>query len=281
MLLNYLMFWLMCLEAMICLLLSLPFGKTGAQRIVQFLSCHLGGKNSIASNTANIILAVVVILFLSNAHTCASYYMSDAMLSDGMRIRLLTAQRDLYITGFSLFLFLLLRLVYHSIETNIRLDKSLQAMRKQAEGASAGFKSLLEEQEVAKVKMQKLTSLIKSDTSDQEKDSEGKPILERLLDENSTFQTQLQLVEKEREQLKRQVEILQKQANGQNSAFMQLLEEKTLLVTKDTEKKLSVKEETIRKQAKDLTTLEQERDALKSQIQDYDFMFAEARKKAE
>lgn len=171
--------------------------------------------------------------------------------------------------------------MYHSIETNIRLDKSLQAMRKQAEGASAGFKSLLEEQEVAKVKMQKLTSLIKSDTSDQEKDSDGKPILERLLDENSTFQTQLQLVEKEREQLKRQVEILQKQANGQNSAFMQLLEEKTLLVTKDTEKKLSVKEETIRKQAKDLTTLEQERDALKSQIQDYDFMFAEARKKAE
>lgn len=283
MLLNYLMFWLMCVEALVCLLLSLPFGKTVAQKTVQFLSYHLGGKNPIATNTANIILAIVIILFLSNAHTCASYYTSDVMLSDGMRIRLLTAQRDLYITGFSLFLFLLLRLVYHSIETNIHLAKSLQAMRKQAEGASAGYKTLLEEQEVAKVKLQKLTALVKTDTSGAQEPSEGdgKPILERLLDENSILQTRLQLVEKEKEQANRQVEILQKQANGQNSAFMQLLEEKTLLVTKDTEEKLLKKEEVIRKQETDLKTLEQERDSLKSQIQDYDFMFAEARKKAE
>lgn len=38
--------------------------------------------------------------------TCYKHHHSDEVLSDGMRIRLLTAQRDMYISGFCLFLFL-------------------------------------------------------------------------------------------------------------------------------------------------------------------------------
>lgn len=38
--------------------------------------------------------------------TCYKHHSAGVILSDGMRIRLLTAQRDMYISGFVLFLFL-------------------------------------------------------------------------------------------------------------------------------------------------------------------------------
>lgn len=43
----------------------------------------------------------------ADVNTCYRHHSSTgATLSDGMRIRLLSAQRDMYISGFCLFLFL-------------------------------------------------------------------------------------------------------------------------------------------------------------------------------
>lgn len=43
----------------------------------------------------------------ADVNTCYRHHSSSgATLSDGMRIRLLSAQRDMYISGFCLFLFL-------------------------------------------------------------------------------------------------------------------------------------------------------------------------------
>ena len=64
MLINVLLFWMMVTEAMICLVISLPFGKGVTQSIIQFLSTHLGGKDSIASTLAKVITGLVTVLFL-------------------------------------------------------------------------------------------------------------------------------------------------------------------------------------------------------------------------
>lgn len=44
--------------------------------------------------------------YLADVLTCYNHHSSDEVLSDGLRIRLLTAQRNMYISGFCLFLFL-------------------------------------------------------------------------------------------------------------------------------------------------------------------------------
>jgi hypothetical protein len=47
---NDVMFWMMIMEGIVCILISLPYGKHAAQTIIQFLSSHLGGKDSIAAS---------------------------------------------------------------------------------------------------------------------------------------------------------------------------------------------------------------------------------------
>ncbi|KAJ0400422.1 hypothetical protein P43SY_001700 [Pythium insidiosum] len=280
MLINYLLFWMMITEGVVCLLISLPFGQGVMQGVVQFFSSRFGGRDSMASSVATVVLAIVALLFLSDINTCYKYHSSDTMLSDGLRIRLLTAQRDMYISGFCLFLFLLLRLVYHAMETNIRLEKSLGAMKKQAEGASTGYKALLEEQEKTKLQMAKLRELVGGGGDDADKGKSGdKDALTKLLDENAALSKQLSDAKKALATSDAKVEAVKKQAEGQSAAFMKLMDEKSAADSqaashKALEDKLAAQEQQIRELTRD-------RDALKSQIQDYDFMFAEAKKKAE
>uniref|UniRef100_K3WFP5 Endoplasmic reticulum transmembrane protein n=1 Tax=Globisporangium ultimum (strain ATCC 200006 / CBS 805.95 / DAOM BR144) TaxID=431595 RepID=K3WFP5_GLOUD len=285
MLLNYVLFWMMVAEAMICLVISLPFGQKISQKIIQFLTSRLGGKDSNASMAVTIILALVSILFLSDVSTVYKHHSRDTVLSDGMRIRLLAAQRDMYISGFCLFLFLLLRLVYTSMDKNIRLEKSLGAMKKQAEGASAGYKGLLEENESMKKQLAKVHALLGSiksnDDNDDDVDDDKKKanVLAKLIEENTYLTTKLETAKHDLKLAENKVEIVKKQAEGQSSAFMKLMDEKT-----EADKHLQLtktQQETIAQQQKEISELKNERDALKSQIQDYDFMFAEAKKKAE
>ncbi|KAF1318752.1 Ap-3 complex subunit, partial [Globisporangium splendens] len=283
MLLNYVLFWMMVVEAVVCLVISLPFGQRISQKIIQLLASRLGGKDSNASMAVTIVLALVSILFLSDVSTVYKHHSRDTVLSDGMRIRLLAAQRDMYISGFCLFLFLLLRLVYTSMDKNIRLEKSLGAMKKQAEGASAGYKGLLEENESMKKQLAKVHALLgstKSDDDDDVDDDKKKAnVLAKLIEENTCLTTKLETVEHDLKLAENKVEIVKKQAEGQSSAFMKLMDEKT-----EADKHLQLtktQQETIAQQQKEISELKNERDALKSQIQDYDFMFAEAKKKAE
>lgn len=64
MLLNKLLFWLMIVEAVVCLLISLPFGHRATQAIVQFIAVRWGDRGSIPSIIATVVLALVTILFL-------------------------------------------------------------------------------------------------------------------------------------------------------------------------------------------------------------------------
>ncbi|KAE9326391.1 hypothetical protein PF008_g16665 [Phytophthora fragariae] len=277
MLLNRLMFWMMVTEGVICLVLSLPFGQWLSHAVISFLMKHLSGKDSPANMVATVVLAVVSLLFISDVTTVYKHHSSDEVLSDGMRIRLLTAQRDMYITGFCLFLFLLLRLVYIALATNLRLEKSLGAMKKQAEGAAAGYKSLLAENESFKQQTDKLHQLLEAEDGDDKK--KKLDVLARLVQENADLEAKVKASAEQLKKAEGQVAVVTKQAEGQSSAFMKLMDEKN-----ESDKQLETaktQEEELKRQRELIAKLTEERDLLKTQIQDYDFMFAEAKKKAE
>ncbi|CAH0489006.1 unnamed protein product [Peronospora farinosa] len=277
MLLNQFMFWMMVTEALICLILSLPFGQRLSYAVISFLMRYFG-KDSPANTVATIILALVSILFISDVTTLYKHHSSEEVLGDGMRIRLLTAQRDMYITGFCLFLFLLLRLVYITLATNIHLEKSLEAMTKQAEGAAAGYKVLLAENASLKKQTEKFHELLDGEEGD-EKKKKKIDALARLVQENAELEEEVKNLAEKLEKAHEQVGVVTKQAEGQSSAFMKLMDEKNE-VDKQLETTKS-QEEKLKRQHEEITKLTEERDSLKAQIQDYDFMFAEAKKKAE
>ncbi|KAG7395680.1 hypothetical protein PHYBOEH_003359 [Phytophthora boehmeriae] len=276
MLINQLLFYMMITEATICLVISLPFGQSVSLAVISFLARTIGN-NSYANTAATVVVTLVTLLFMSDILTVYKYHSSDEVLSDGMRIRLVTAQRDMYITGFCLFLFLLLRLVYIALASNMRLEKSLGAMKRQAEGAAAGYKSLMEENENFKKQANKLHELLENEEGE---DKQKKlDVLAKLVQENADLTASVVASAEKVKKAESEVAAVTKQAEGQSSAFMKLMDEK-----QESEKQLEVaktQEEELKKQKQEIAKLKEECDALKSQIHDYDFMFAEAKKKAE
>lgn len=62
MLLNHVLFWMMLTEGAICLVLSLPVGKSLLHAVVQFASSRLAGPN--ANTAVSVVLGIVSLLFL-------------------------------------------------------------------------------------------------------------------------------------------------------------------------------------------------------------------------
>ncbi|RHY03955.1 hypothetical protein DYB25_001207 [Aphanomyces astaci] len=205
-----------------------------------------------------------------NLQTTYNHHMSDEAVSDGFRIRLLAAQRDMYISGICLFLNLLLQMLYSSMVVNIKLEKSLGAMEKQAKGASSSYTNLLEEHEILQKQLKKLVGL--DGTTDLTS-------LEKLLKENAAYETEVASLKKSVAASDAAIAQVKKQADSQSAAYMKLLDETTAKSDQAQEiKDLHAQVVDLKQTVNDLT---KDRDSLKTQIQDYDFMFAEAKKKAE
>jgi len=184
----------------------------------------------------------------------------------------------MYISGFCLFLFALLRMVYSSLAINIKLEKSLQAMERQAKGASSGYTKLLEEHEIMQKQMKKLQAL---DLSEDQTNP-----LDKLLSENARLEIEVGVLKKTVTTCESQVESMKKQAENQSAAYMKLLDESTsketdLATIQALQTDLAARKQQLQDQKQQIEELTTDRDSLKSQIQDYDFMFAEAKKKAQ
>ena len=52
-------------------------------------------KDSVLPTVANVILVIIGVLFISDIFTVRKYMPNEGILSDGVRIRLLVAQRDM------------------------------------------------------------------------------------------------------------------------------------------------------------------------------------------
>ncbi|CAK5181729.1 unnamed protein product [Aphanomyces euteiches] len=271
MFINLMMFWLMCVEGAICIFLCIPFFKHATQAVVNFLSTNVFTPSSHLTMVGNGVLALVGIMFLANLQTTYNHHMSDETLSDGFRIRLLTAQRDMYISGICLFLNVLLQMLYSSMVTNIKLEKSLGALEKQAKGASSSYTKLLEEHDVMQKQLKKLVGL--------EGDKGDANTLEKLLKENATLDTEVGALKKKVATSDASIAQVKKQADSQSAAYMKLLDEST--AKGDQAKEIEELHAQVLEYKKTINELTKDRDSLKSQIQDYDFMFSEAKKKAE
>lgn len=184
------------------------------------------------------------------------------------------AQRDLYISGFSLFLFLLLGQMYVKIAQNLQLDKSLGALKKQAEGASASFTHILEEKDVLE---KQLTRLLESIAPEEEESEKQNSPLFKLLAENTKLEAQVKQAEGRVTQVEKQLGLIQCQAKAQNNTYMKLVEENEALEKKSVD--ATTLSSQAANQAKAYASLMEEHEALKNQIADYDFMFGEKKKK--
>lgn len=166
--------------------------------------------------------------------------------------------------------------------TNIYLEKNLGALKKQAEGASSGYKELLTENESIKKQLTKVHTLLGMNDDDDDDVSDEKKkanVLAKLVEENSYLTTKLETAKHDLKLADNKMEIVKKQAESQSAAFMKLMDEKN-----EADKHLPLmkeQEKTIAHQEKEINDLKRERDSLKTQVQDYDFMFADAKKKAE
>lgn len=167
------------------------------------------------------------------------------------------------------------------METNIHLEKSLFAMQKQAEGVSTGYKQQLDENESIKKQLQKVHALLGMSDGDDDSSATTKKadVLAKLIEENTTLATKLETATHDLELAESKIAVVKKQAESQSAAFMKLMDEKTEAdkfeqIAKD-------QKQTIERKSGEIKELKSECESLKTQIQDYDFMFAEAKKKAE
>nr|AAP86966.1 unknown [Phytophthora sojae] len=270
MLLNHLMFWMMMTEGAICLVLSLPFGQWVSHAVISFLMKHLGGKDSPANMVATVVLAIVSLLFISDVTTVYKHHSSDEVLSDGMRIRLLTGAA---------------RHVHHGL-LPVPVPAAAPRVHRAGHEPAAG-EEFGRHEEAGRGRRGRLQVAPGRERELQAADGQAAPAAggrggRRRQEEEARRAGQARAGERRpggqgqgsAEQLKKaegQVAAVTKQAEGQSSAFMKLMDEKS-----EADKQLETakaQDEELKRQRELIAKLTEERDSLKTQIQDYDFMF--------
>jgi regulator of replication initiation timing len=110
------------------------------------------------------------------------------------------------------------------METNIRLEKSLNAMKKQAEGASNGYKKLMEENETLQKQVEKIQELFGKNIDQEKDDEEKKKVWSKLIEENVQLTIQLEHTKTQLQSANTKIDAIQTQATNQNDSFLQLVE---------------------------------------------------------
>lgn len=142
---------------------------------------------------------------------------TNPMAHEHIMMKLFRAQRNFYITGFSLFLLLVLRCILSKVSRVARLEANNEAVMKQAQGAGAMNKTLLEENTALKAmtaskedlleevkQLEELKSLVKAaekkaesskaDSEAMRRQSENLTVeYDRLLEEHQKLQDSLGL----------------------------------------------------------------------------------------
>ena len=161
-------------------------------------------------------------------------------------------------------------MVYASLEANIRLDKSLQAMQKQAKGASDGYKMLLDEKDALEKQLKTLKGLSKE---------EDASVLDKLLAQNTSLKDAVAEHEKKLKKVQNELEVVQRQASSQSDAYMKLMDQNNALEKNLDQAKTDQAIGQNEVKDKEISRLTEENESLKEQLKDFDFMFTEKKKK--
>ncbi|XP_038068840.1 B-cell receptor-associated protein 31-like [Patiria miniata] len=207
------------LEAAILLLLLLPFIKPYMWQKI-FNSSILKTINSFSYIYFNVFIGVLALLFFDAIRDVRKYSaawdeidISVPGAETQLNMKLFRSQRNLYIAGFALFLWLVLQRVCTLISTEARLQASNEASIKQAQGASDHAQKLMAE-------LKELKEAKKGDGSsvDEIPDNETNEELIKCKEE-------LEAAKKELQQSKTDLTSIKKQAEGVNMEYDRLLKE--------------------------------------------------------
>jgi B-cell receptor-associated protein 31 len=141
-------------EIAICVLLLLPFISATRWRSL-FKSRLFNAFTSYANLYFTVFVVILVILFFDGVRDVQRY--SSPVSADEVRtnpgaeavlhMKLFRAQRNFYIAGFALFLFLVLRRLVTLVSRQATLMADCEAAQKQAGSATAAAKRFMEDQE--------------------------------------------------------------------------------------------------------------------------------------
>lgn len=224
----------MYIEIVVITLLLLPFiSPSRWQRI--FRSRLLAGLKSYANIYFNIFIAVLLLLFFESIREVRKY--SEPIDVEDLKhhpeaetlyhMKLFRAQRNLYIAGFALFMWFILRRLVVLIASEASLLAESTAAKRQAESATAAAQQLLDEKDNSK-------NVSKEDA----KDKGDKPESRDAIALEKT-RVQLEQTKEDLYHAKLEFESMKKQAESVTKEYDRLMEEHSKL-----QKKLSVLEGT-------------------------------------
>jgi len=176
----------------------------------------------------NIFIVILVVLFfdsLKNMHKYGEMHdelqirpghvVPPADAGAGVNLKYIRAQRNFYITGFTLFLFFVLRRLVTLISHQASMEANAEASRKQAESATNAARQLMEEQE--------------NKDNDKREDKEEAAKLTQLQSKLDNSQVKLVKAENELERVTRDLDVMKKQASATNNEYDRLLKEHATL----------------------------------------------------
>lgn len=170
----------------------------------------------------NVFIAILLLLFFDAVREVRKYSgpTSEVDLKHNpdqeniAHMRLFRAQRNLYIAGFALFLWFIIRRLISLISQQAQLEAQSEASQKQAKSASDAARKLMEEKD-------NLTNLVRADDTDVDAVKREKD-LAQTLDE---VKSQLAKTKKELEKKSLDFDTLKKQSEGTNKEYDRLLKE--------------------------------------------------------
>lgn len=178
----------------------------------------------------NAFVLLMLVLFAESIHS--TYKFSNVKFDMSLRnnpqaeiqahMKLFRAQRNLYITGFSLFMLILLKRLVTLISRQATLEASHEAVMKQAKGASEQAKKLLDENE----------KLIKGKRKESSEDEDEK---EKLKSQVNELKSQLRDKEEKLASAGKNLDAMKKQSDGLSNEYNRLAEEHNKI-----EKKLNI-----------------------------------------
>ncbi|XP_043269354.1 B-cell receptor-associated protein 31 isoform X2 [Venturia canescens] len=211
------------LEVFIVLLLVLPIASPKRwQRL--FRSSFLQSMSNQASFYFLMLLAILVLFLLDAIREIRKYSTVEPGDHQHLNVemqgnmRLFRAQRNFYISGFALFLSLVIRRLVTLISTQATLLAQSEAALRQAESATTTAKTLISEKEsgeVAQNDSNEAHDKVAVELKNRIKELEGK---------NKELETQLSTEKKDKQALKSQAESLTKEYDRLNAEHAKLVQ---------------------------------------------------------
>lgn len=210
-------------EIAIVILLLLPFISATVWRSL-FKSRLFSAVTSYANYYFGIFMIVLILLFVDAVREVRNY--SNALDKEenkitpntetSLHMKLFRAQRNLYIAGFTVFLFLVLRRLVVLINCQATLLADREATRKQAESASAAAKKFMEDQD-NKTNGAEITLSNKHLQGAKEEIAQLKEKLNHSLTDVEAMKQQSVSTSREYDRLVKEMALLQEQIDGKTS----------------------------------------------------------------